>query len=208
MMIITDLVAAAVEKTNGFFNLIAPAYGLFYRYQTGYYKKALVALSEINLSAYSSVIDIGCGTGALCSELNRMGFEVTGIDNAQNMLSVAANKPGNENVRFVQASILEKLSFEDKSFDISVASLVAHGLKEVERQKMYSEMSRITKHYVIIYDYTDKRSIPVDIIEWLEGGDYFNFIKAPLIEISKSFENVFSVKNGLHMAFYIGKPKV
>lgn len=42
---------------------------------------------------------------------------------------------------------------------------------------MYAEMSRVTKSKVIIYDYNEKGSLLTTIIEWLERGDYFNFIR-------------------------------
>ena len=39
-----------------------------------------------------TVLDLGCGTGALTLKLSEMGFDVTGVDNSQDMLSVADSK--------------------------------------------------------------------------------------------------------------------
>jgi len=39
-----------------------------------------------------SVVDLGCGTGSLTAELTRRGYEMTGVDLSEDMLSVAADK--------------------------------------------------------------------------------------------------------------------
>jgi len=83
-----------------------------------------------------------------------------------------------------------RVNIEDKSFDISISSYVAHGLKADERKTMYDEMSRITKDLVIFYDYNEKRAALTDIVEWLEGGDYFNFIKVVQTEMKEYFGDV------------------
>ena len=140
------------------FDWIAPIYSLFYTYQKRHYSAILAKMEkEVHLSSYQTIIDIGCGTGALCSVLNQRGFVVTGVDPARRMLSVGARKSENDMVKFVQASALEKLPFADKSFDVCIASYVAHGLKRHERKIMYAEMNRITKHLVIVHDYNENK---------------------------------------------------
>ena len=155
---------------------------------------------------YKTIIDVGCGTGALCSVLNQKGFLVTGVDSSQRMLKIGAKKPENTGVEFVNANVLERFPFEGKSFDLSVASHVAHGLKRNERKIMYAEMSRITKHMVLIYDYNEKRSVMTNIVEWMEGGDYFNFIKKAKTEMKKSFREVHVINAGVRGAWYICVP--
>jgi SAM-dependent methyltransferase len=48
-----------------------------------------------------SVLDIGCGTGALALKLADRGVEVTGVDPAEASLDVARAKPGAERVRWI-----------------------------------------------------------------------------------------------------------
>lgn len=190
------------------FDLIAPIYGLFYDNQKKHYSEILDRLQkEMEFSKYRKVIDVGCGTGALCSVLNQRGFAVTGVDPAKKMLRIARRKQENATIEFVQANALEGLPFEDKSFDVSFASYVAHGLKGHERKTMYAEMSRITKHLVIIYDYSGKRSVLTSAIEWLEGGDYFNFIKVVKPELRDSFYDMSAIDVALRGALYICIPK-
>lgn len=172
------------KKNNMLFNLIAPIYGLFYNAQKKRYAEIIESVrDEMNISSFDTIIDVGCGTGALCAVLKDKGMTVTGIDPAIKMLKVARGKPENKGITFVQANALEGLPFENNSFDVAVSSYVAHGLQEEDRKKLYAEMSRITRSYVIIHDYNEKRSVFTSIIEWLEGGDYFHFIKAAKTEM-------------------------
>src|SRR5690242_14609812 len=52
----------------------------------------------------SSVLDLGCGTGTLCCELAARGHQVTGVDPATAMLTVAKSKPHAERVEWVESS--------------------------------------------------------------------------------------------------------
>ena len=38
---------------------------------------------------------------------------------------------------------------------------------------MYNETKRVAKHSAVLLDYNNHRSWSIDIIERLEGGDYF-----------------------------------
>jgi ubiquinone/menaquinone biosynthesis C-methylase UbiE len=195
------------KNSSLLFNMIAPVYGLFYKMQKSHYRTVIDRVSkDIDLTSYKSVLDVGCGTGALCSVLNAKGLAVTGIDPADNMLWIARNRPENQSIRFIKANVLEQLPFADKSFEISIASYVAHGLQKDERKTMYAEMSRVTKHKVIIYDYNQKRAVLTSIIEWLEHGDYFHFIKEAKNEMSECFSDVKVVDVDSKASWYICTP--
>jgi len=201
-------------NSNFLFNAIAPFYGLFYNAQKKHYTKIIEDMSsKLDLTAFNTVLDVGCGTGALCSVLNEMGLEVTGVDPAEKMLNIARNKPENKTIRFIKANAFEGLPFARKTFDISLASYVAHGLQPHERKQMYAEMSRVTSSKVIIYDYNEKRSLPITIAEWLEGGDYFHFIrnaKAEMenceCELRQCFSDVEVINVSPQAAWYICTP--
>lgn len=196
------------KSKKSVFEIIAPVYGLFYNYQKKHYHSVISGVSDrLDLSGYKSVIDIGCGTGALCAVLRQKGLEVTGIDPAQRMLDVAIRNRHNDDILFFHANALEQLPFEDKSFDVSIASYVAHGLKADERQVLYAEMGRITRELVIIYDYNKNRSMLTSFVEWLEGGDYFNFIQIAEDEMKKSFRDIQVMDVGARAAWYICVPK-
>ncbi|MGB4594827.1 MAG: class I SAM-dependent methyltransferase [Anaerolineaceae bacterium] len=179
------------KKTSNLFNTIAPVYALYYNYQHRHYKDTLETMwDKFSLSDYNNILDVGCGTGALAAAFKDRGLQVTGIDTADKMLAQARKRPENAGIEFMLASAIERLPFEDNHFDLSIASFVAHGLPKAERQRMYTEMNRVTKSSVIIYDYNKTHSLTTSVVEWLEHGDYFNFIKGPRAELMQCFASV------------------
>ncbi len=194
------------------FNSIAPVYGLFFSYQKRRYAKTLDAMqSYLN---HETVLDIGCGTGALCSALSERGLSVTGVDPAEEMLAIARRKNTDKAITFIQADATTTLPFADKEFDLVLASYVAHGMQEEMRKSLYRQMSRLAKHYVIIYDYNANRSALTSLIEYLEGGDYFHFIKHAqkelqecVTELQHCFSKVDVVQVGKRANWYICVPK-
>lgn len=190
------------------FNSIAPIYSMFFNHQVKYYKKILDrAKNVVDIFKYENIIDVGCGTGALCYVLNKKGLKVTGIDAAKKMINIAEkNLHNNKEIDLVQASVLERIPFDEKSFDIAISSYVLHGMKNNERQMMYAEMSRIARHMVIFHDYNDNRAFYINVVEWLEGGDYFNFIKNAKTEMAESFKKVQVVNVDSSAAWYICTP--
>ncbi len=189
------------------FERIAPVYGLFYGHQKRHFAAVLDRVEvDLGLSAHKNIIDVGCGTGALCSVLNQRGFTVTGVDPVQGMLSVGARKPENRGIEFIRASATERLPFEDKSFHVAVATHVAHGLRAHERRLLYAEMKRVSKHLVIIADYNQNRSTLTDIVEWFEGGDYFSFIGKVQDELAETFGAVRTIQVDVRAAWYVCTP--
>ena len=57
----------------------------------------------------SSVADLGCGTGKLTMLLSKMGYEMTGVDNSVDMLSVAADRSIEEgsNITYIHQDMTE-----------------------------------------------------------------------------------------------------
>ncbi|WP_422486428.1 class I SAM-dependent methyltransferase [Gudongella sp. DL1XJH-153] len=177
--------------SKGVFHKIAPIYGLFYDHQVRYYRKILKENKDFfDFSEYSSVVDIGFGTGALCRVLAENGLSVTGIEPVEKMIRIAKKKNADIDADCVMADVLHGLPFEDNTFDVSISSYVAHGMKKEDRMKMYREMARVTGRKMIIYDYNQERRWANDFVEWLEGGDYFNFIQVVQDELMEEFGNV------------------
>jgi ubiquinone/menaquinone biosynthesis C-methylase UbiE len=201
-------------KNIHIFNAIAPIYALFYKKQKNHYSLIFDRVCDhIGLNLYDTVLDVGCGTGALCSVLHEKKFLVTGIDPAEKMLNFAKRQPENKKIRFIRADVLEQLPFEDRAFDISIASYVAHGLQKDERKQMYAEMSRVSKSKVIIYDYNQNRTPMISMIEWLERGDYFGFIKDAknemancVLEMKECFSEIKIVDVDKRASWYICTP--
>ena len=196
------------------FNTIAPIYGLFFTRQTRKFREVLDRVqSELDLASFATILDVGCGTGALCSVLSQKGLEVTGVEPAEKMLTIARKKTKGQSVTLMQANVLEGLPFKNDSFDIAIASYVAHGLEPSERKRLYKEMGRVAREYVVIYDYNQKRSALTSFVEWMEGGDYFRFIKSAekemkgcATELASCFSEVRVVNVDVRAAWYICTP--
>lgn len=197
------------------FNRIAPVYGWFYRWQKKRFVNLLNSVPPaVDLVLHGAVLDVGCGTGALCAALHEKGLRVSGVDPATRMLAVARKKSGGLPIQFIEANVLHGLPFPDKQFDLSFASYVAHGLKPEERARMYTEMARVTRNKVIIHDYNNKRKPLTSLVEWLEHGDYFHFIRHAEPEmrqclegLKKCFSTVEVVQVGEQAAWYICTPR-
>lgn len=198
-----------MAKSNFIFNSIAPVYGLFFDHQVRTYR-ALFDNHKPDFDPYyyCNAIDIGSGTGALCKVLQEHHLEVTGAEPAKAMLAVAKKKTGvkeseNPEITFIQADALEGLPYSDKSFDFAITSYVAHGLIPDDRMALYEEMERVSKHAVILLDYNERRSIVTNIVEWIEGGNYFSFIRYGRAELEAHFQNIKVVNTGNRSAMYI-----
>lgn len=184
-------VSLTKKKHHLLFNKIAPAYGLFYNMQKKQYRHIINKMKrEFDLTQFGTIVDVGCGTGALCSVLSEKGLNVTGIDPAIKMLNIASSKPSNQEISFVVADVLERLPFDDQHFDLAISSYVAHGLTANNRVKMFAEMNRVTSKFVIFHDYNQERSLLTSFVEWVERGDYFNFIKHAESEMKDCTKNM------------------
>lgn len=67
-------------------------------------------------SGTGALLDVGCGTGRYSSALAELGWQVTGVDISEDMLSRARER----GVHAVQANV-SALPFEDASFDAAVS---------------------------------------------------------------------------------------
>lgn len=204
--LIHDIMIPKSQKES-LFDAIAPVYALFYSMQKKRFKEVLDGTGEVfDMASFKTVLDVGCGTGALCSTLAQRGFSVTGIDPAEKMLEIAIKKTEGDQITFIHSKAAEHLPFEDKTFDISIASYVAHGISKEQRKKLYEQMSRVTKSKIIIYDYNRNKSLLTTIIEWLEKGDYFYFIENAEAEMKDCFSDVKVIPVSSRASWYICTP--
>lgn len=191
------------NKSRKLFDRISPFYGRLFERQRKNYAKIFMEMESCNLSHFSNVLDVGCGSGAMASVLHEMGLSTFAVDHSLGMLRVAKSRQENENVRFCRSAIEGGLPFPANSFDIVIAAFVAHGMKLDQRMIMYEEMKRVGKHLVILHDYNGVRSVATSIAEIAEGGDYFNFIRDVRTELMDYFGNLEIVETEKRSCCYI-----
>jgi ubiquinone/menaquinone biosynthesis C-methylase UbiE len=103
----------------------------------------------------SSVIDIGCGTGALAFKLSEKCKRVVGIELSLKMIQYAnkQKEKGNYlNVEFIHADATKLSETMDQRFDYATTALVIHEMKVDDRVKTINEMKAIAEK-IIIADY-------------------------------------------------------
>jgi len=194
----------SLNLRNDLFNKIAPVYGMFFNYQVKNYRRILdETKSDIYIPEHSNFLDIGCGTGALSCALYERGYSVTGVDSAPEMIRQAKKLDVTNKIDFVVDDVLTGLAFNSKSFDITISSFVAHGLIKADREKLYREASRLAKTMIVFHDYNKKRSLVTDMAEWLEGGDYFSFIKIVESELKEYFGRIQVLNVSKSSAWYV-----
>ncbi|MEL7626702.1 MAG: class I SAM-dependent methyltransferase [Anaerolineaceae bacterium] len=179
-----------IDRSARLFNRLSPAYERAFDRQRKQYTRIFQDMPYCNVSNFSSIVDVGCGNGAMASVFSEMGLKTFALDLSIGMLSVAKRRIENQNVYFTLGNAAGELPFPDKSFDIVMASFMAHGMDEDQRKKLYTEMQRVGKHLAILHDYNGAESILMKLAEVLEGGNYFQFIRQVKNELMEHYGNL------------------
>ncbi|MGL5348239.1 MAG: MerR family transcriptional regulator [Peptostreptococcaceae bacterium] len=88
----------------------------------------------------SRILEIGVGTGNLASKFLNSDYEIIGIDQSREMLSVAKEKYPNLKVRLGE---FLKIPYDNNSFDIIISTYAFHHLNEKEKYIAIKEMMRV-----------------------------------------------------------------
>ena len=125
------------------------------------------------LSSAGSVLDVGCGTGALAGRLADRGYEVVGVDPSEGMLEIMrARHPGVEAV----AASGTSLPFDEDRFDLVLTVAALHHVAEPKAvRQTLGEMTRVSRPggRILIWDHNPRnpywsslmRRVPQDIGE-------------------------------------------
>jgi demethylmenaquinone methyltransferase/2-methoxy-6-polyprenyl-1,4-benzoquinol methylase len=122
------------ERARELFAPLGPTYDRYARLlsfgQDPRWRRFLV--SRLPVGPEDAVVDIACGTGAVCLELVRQKrCSVVGVDQSPEMLAEARRRlAGDERIRLVEGSGTE-LPFEDASFDGLTAAYLLRYLDDL-----------------------------------------------------------------------------
>jgi ubiquinone/menaquinone biosynthesis C-methylase UbiE len=84
-------------------------------------RRRLEVAAELLGEPAGEVLDVGMGTGRLCAELDRRGWQVSGVDLSPAMVAAARRRLPELTDRLVEGPI-ERLPFADESFDAVTAT--------------------------------------------------------------------------------------
>ncbi len=152
-------------------------------------------LDEIKKESFHSLLDAGCGTGAMLRLLAKdiPKKDYNGIDLSEKMIQVA--KENDKNINFKQGDC-EKLPYSDASFDIVTCSMSFHHYPHVE--DFFKNVYRILKPggRFILRDMTSQNNF----ILWI-----INHIELPLANLAgKGDVHCYSLKEVRKLAEEVG----
>jgi ubiquinone/menaquinone biosynthesis C-methylase UbiE len=152
------------------------------------------------------ILDAGCGSGIYTKILAERGANVQGLEISGEMLRIAKEHCKGLGITFKQGSI-DKLPYPNNSFDIVVASLVIHYLKNPE--KAFKEFNRVLKkngtlifstHHPIMEAYKEtqmeKRKKQIIIQDYFKTGKFYWHIHQSKVNIPSyliGFEKLFDM---------------
>jgi SAM-dependent methyltransferase len=176
-----------ISSHRRLFDRIAFAYTWFFSRQVDHYTHIIMQhLDLFDGSGGSTVLDVGCGTGAFSRAFELAGFTVAGVDLSPKM--VEAGRSRNLDCRIDDATT--GLPYPDDSFDYVTAAYMAHGLDPSLRPRFYAEAKRLARRRVIIHDYPQRRRFFTSLVERLEGDGYFSFVSGGLDEMKRVFPEI------------------
>jgi ubiquinone/menaquinone biosynthesis C-methylase UbiE len=122
----------------------------------------------MDLRPGSAVLDIGCGMGRHAQALKSLGYEVTGLDLSEVLLSEARRSDPEGTLVWVKGD-MRKLPFEDRTFDATVNWFTSFGYfaEFQDNVRVLGEMKRVLNQggkYLIDFlnpDFLKRNLVPI-----------------------------------------------
>lgn len=149
------------EKWAGFISRLIKKYGISRPAETSKASANDETLKEIRKGTRAQkdsdiIVELGCGTGSLTRLMYQKGYDIIGIDNSEDMLSVAYNKKleDNQDIMYLCQDMRKlKLGTSVGTF-ISVCDSVNYILTDKDMVKMFSCVRKILcDNGVFIFDF-------------------------------------------------------
>ena len=94
------------------------------------------------LAPGANILDVGCGTGEHLLHLQNLGFEISGVEPAENMLAHAQKALPDANIQY---GVATELPFADNSQDLVISVEVLRYLAKEDIEIAFQEMHRVLK---------------------------------------------------------------
>lgn len=98
-------------------------------------------VEALELAPGSLVLDVACGTGGLCAELERQGFRAAGLDLSRGMLARARASTREPRALMLADALANPV--RDGSFDGAVSGFALRNVTDLEA--MFSELARVVR---------------------------------------------------------------
>jgi len=187
---------AAVDEVQEYYALTRKAFDLLapiYHWMTLPLRRVrplVVEFSQVQPGA--KVLDVATGTGEQAFAFARSSCDVIGVDLTDSMLQRARQRNREGKVKF-EVGDATHLRFATKSFDITCISFALHDMPPFIRQKVISEMIRVTKldGRLIVVDYDlPQNKLGRILVRWFvslyEGKYYDQFIVSDMGSLLES----------------------
>lgn len=132
-----------------------------------------------NLLPTGRILEIACGNGSDAIKLNELGYDVTATDFTKEYVDYV-----NQYIPCFQHDTRDEFPFDDKKFDLVYSRLGLHYFNEEELKSIFTEISRLTKKYLVFTvklanDNLNTGKVILDESKWKEiVSDEFNIISS------------------------------
>lgn len=140
-----------------------------------------IIIDVLNSHQCQTVLDMTCGTGAQTTCLARSGFNVTGTDLSEGMLSVAKRKSIGLNIPYCQAD-MRSVSIGNFDAIISMYNAVGHLSREDFEKTIRNAAEHVKEGGVYIFDIFDRNLMAltpeyelIDSMIEIDGVKYLRF---------------------------------
>lgn len=106
--------------------------------------KELINKIESLLPNKGKILEISCGNGADAIDLTNKVYDVTATDNCQEYVDHVSRY-----INCIKHDTRNTFPFHSKSFDLVYSRLGLHYFTKEELSKIFSEISRLTKRYLV-----------------------------------------------------------
>ncbi len=166
---------------------------------------------------FTTILDVGCGTGLALRSMLKKGFQAKGVEPIQALINIGIDRHGLSPDQIFQGSA-EKLPFDDNSLDVVCEFAVLHHVNNPK--PAVDEMMRVAKHAIFLSDENrfGRGSLPWRLIKlawWKLGvfswgfwlmtkGKGYNYTEGDGVSYSYSVYDSFSqLEKWADVIFYI-----